>query len=77
MSDDQFRVMTNIPGKRTREDGPYDDVREAGRALADIKKTLIKAWKREPAMTITSWIERKDGGRWISVGSVNDYEVGK
>jgi hypothetical protein len=73
---DQFRILTNIPGKRTREDGPYSSLRSANTAVSGIKTTLAKAWKNEEARVCTLWIERNDNGHWVAVGGVDEFQVG-
>lgn len=76
---DQFRIMTHLPRRPVRTDGPYDSLREATAAQARIQKVVKTAWAREKRAEASQWIERKDegGSAWMSVGTVIDFEVGK
>ena len=75
---DSFRIKVNLPGRSTQEFGPYGSIGAANKAATRVQATLESAWRREPRSTASLWIEREDDkGRWVSVGGVTEFEIGK
>lgn len=78
MSSENFRIKANLPKRNNPEYGPYGSLNAANKAAPRVQATLESAWKREPRATASLWIEREDeNGRWVSVGGVTEFEIGK